>query len=144
MKIIKLSVDDVGKITELYRVDFLDGWTAEMLKSAFDGGRFFALGAEMENALVGVITVTEGYDDADIEGVVVANSHRGKGIAKRLITAVEERLKADGKERILLEVREGNIPAISLYESTGFEKISVRKKYYIDGENALVMEKVIL
>lgn len=144
MKIVELSAIDIERITKLYQEDFADGWTAEMLASAFNGGRFFTFGIEIDNSLVAVITFTKGYDDADIEGIVVAKSFRGKGFAKRLVSVAEERLKADGKKRILLEVREGNIPATSLYESAGFKNISVRKKYYSDGENALVMEKVIL
>ena len=144
MKIVELFIDDLPKITKLYSADFPDGWTAEMLASAFNGGRFFALGMMDNDWLVAVITVTVGYDGADLEGIVVAKEYRGKGFAKNLIFAVEERLKEDEKNRILLEVREGNVPAISLYESVGFKKISVRKKYYSDGENALVMEKVIL
>ena len=144
MTILNLTASDIEKIIELYRADFADGWTADMLKSAFDGGRFFALGVKENGFLLAVISVTVGYDDADIEGVVVAKNSRGRGIAKALITAVEEKLKKDGKERILLEVRENNVPALSLYQGLGFNKISVRKKYYKDGENALVMEKVIL
>ena len=39
-----------------------------------------------------------------------------------------------------LEVRAGNIPAISLYKKTGFTQVSVRKKYYQDNqEDALLM-----
>ena len=144
MKIVELSIADIDKIIELYRADFPDGWTADMLKSAFNGGRFFALGVVDNGVLTGVITVTNGYDDADIEGVVTASAYRNKGVAKLLLTATQEKLKAEGKERVLLEVRENNIPAVSLYQGAGFKKISVRKKYYQDGENALVMEKVLL
>lgn len=144
MRIARLNAYDLPEITKLYQADFSDGWTADMLKSAFESGRFFALGAIENGALIGVITVTSGLDDADIEGVVTASAHRGKGVAKTLLTAVIDLLKADKKERILLEVREGNVPAINLYKSAGFKEISIRKKYYADGENALVMEKVIL
>ena len=44
-------------------------------------------------------------------------------------------------KKLFLEVRESNLPAISLYEKYGFIKISQRKKYYKDGENADVMLK---
>ena len=38
--------------------------------------------------------------------------------------------KEKGAERMLLEVREKNSAARALYESFGFEQISVRKNYY--------------
>ena len=43
------------------------------------------------------------------------------------------------KSSVFLEVKKGNFPAINLYSSFGFEKISIRKKYYRDGSDAFVM-----
>ena len=40
---------------------------------------------------------------------------------------------------VFLEVKRTNFPAINLYLGFGFEEIDIRKKYYIDGEDALVM-----
>ena len=50
-------------------------------------------------------------------------------------------LKKDyGVDEIFLEVRPTNSSAIKLYEKLGFENISVRKKYYSDGEDAMVFK----
>ena len=38
-----------------------------------------------------------------------------------------------------LEVRESNVPAIKLYEKFGFEVCGIRKKYYDNVENAVLM-----
>jgi ribosomal protein S18 acetylase RimI-like enzyme len=38
-------------------------------------------------------------------------------------------------------VRLSNEPAVHLYVFSGYQKISIWKKYYQDGEDALVMEK---
>ena len=46
-------------------------------------------------------------------------------------------MKADKIKDILLEVRESNIQAIKFYLSLGFEKISVRKNYYMENSNQL-------
>jgi len=42
---------------------------------------------------------------------------------------------------VFLEVRESNAPARALYGRAGFVSIAVRKKYYGDGEDAVVMVK---
>lgn len=59
---------------------------------------------------------------------------------------LEELLKIS-KERqlkdITLEVNINNIPAINLYKKYGFEKVGVRKKYYNNLEDALIMTKKI-
>ena len=44
-------------------------------------------------------------------------------------------------KKIFLEVRKSNIPAINAYKKAGFNQISVRKKYYSDGEDALILIK---
>ena len=141
MTVERLFEKDVDQIISLYQTDFKDGWNKNMLLSAFSGGRFYALGVKDDAVLVGVITFSKGYDDADIEGVVVKTSHRGKGIAKKLIESAEQLLASLKNKKILLEVREGNLPARSLYKSAGFNDIAVRKNYYADGENAVIMVK---
>ncbi len=47
------------------------------------------------------------------------------------------------KEELFLEVRLSNKPAIALYESFGMTRVSVRKGYYSDGEDALVFKRKV-
>jgi len=45
-----------------------------------------------------------------------------------------------GVRYLTLEVRASNTPAIALYQSLGFIKVGIRKKYYEDNqEDALLM-----
>jgi ribosomal-protein-alanine N-acetyltransferase len=143
MIIQKLSVDAVDQIISLYGSDFADDWNKNMLLSSFNGGRFLCYGAFSDGALVGAITLTVGLDDADIESVFTLKSARRKGVADALIERAIDELKNLGKKGVLLEVREGNTPAKNLYFKHGFKQISVRKKYYQDGENAVILAKEI-
>jgi ribosomal-protein-alanine N-acetyltransferase len=77
----------------------------------------------------------------DIEDIVVDKEQRRAGIGSSLLKKVFEEAQTDGVKRVMLEVRESNLPAINLYRKFGFKDLSTRKKYYQDGENALVMEK---
>jgi len=45
-----------------------------------------------------------------------------------------------GAERILLEVRADNPRAQRLYERNGYRQIHVRRRYYDDGTDAIIME----
>jgi ribosomal-protein-alanine N-acetyltransferase len=38
-------------------------------------------------------------------------------------------------------VRVSNEPAKSLYQKQGYKEVTVRKRYYPDGEDALIMQK---
>ena len=53
-----------------------------------------------------------------------------------------EKILPEDTEDIFLEVRESNQIAINFYLKAGFEKISVRKRFYSNPtENALIMKK---
>ncbi len=136
-----LSLTDVNTIRKLYESDFSDGWSENQLVSAFNTNRFIAIGSFFEDELVGVITLSLGYDDADLEGIVVKQNFRRNKIALNLLEYAIKHIKEQKKQRILLEVREGNTPAINFYLKSGFNTISVRKDYYPNGENAIVMVK---
>lgn len=138
-----LKKENSAKISEFFKDNFSDGWTEDMLVSAFDTGRFKCLSAVVDGETVGMITFSYADDSADIEDIVVKKSERKKGYGKALLDTAFNEIKNDRITKIFLEVRENNIPAINLYEKFGFNKISVRKKYYSDGENAIVMLKEI-
>lgn len=143
MKIVPLKTSDSKIIAEFFAQNFSDGWTESMLISSFNSGRFYALGVTEGEQLVATITFSLSDDSADIEDIVVKIDKRRRGIAKWLLASAEEKIKEYNKQKIFLEVREGNAPAIALYEALGYKTINVRKRYYSDGENAKVMCKEI-
>jgi ribosomal-protein-alanine N-acetyltransferase len=71
------------------------------------------------------------YVDAD---------HRATGIAHRLFSYFLRHQKNHFVSDIFLEVRPSNQRARLFYERAGFKEISLRKKYYSDGEDALVLK----
>ena len=138
-----LSKSDISQILDLYDGNFSDGWNKNMLESAFLNGRFLAIAKRIEQRLVAVITISTTQFDADIEGIVVDSAFRNKGYAKELLVFSENHLKNLGIEKIFLEVRASNTPARNLYSQNGYNEISIRKKYYSDNEDAVVMAKEI-
>ena len=141
MKLDSLEIKDTRKIIELYGDGFADGWSKKMLEDAFLTQRFLALGISDEKELVGVITCSTTLFDADIESVFVKKEFRKQGLASLLINGLENELKEKKIEKIFLEVRKSNLPAQNLYIKHGFDKISERKNYYSDGEDAVIMAK---
>ncbi len=136
-----LKRDNLLEILELNNGNFSDGWTESMLISAFDSGRFLAVGLRENDKLIALATVSTTQFDADIEGIVVDKQYRKKGYAIKLLQFVESYLKERKTEKIFLEVRVSNTPARSLYLKNGYKEISLRKKYYSDLEDAVVMAK---
>lgn len=63
--------------------------------------------------------------------VYVAPSHRGQGIAKRILqTLVDHAFTQDGLEILTLEVVASNPAAIKVYESVGFHAFGLMEKYF--------------
>ena len=69
---------------------------------------------------------------------------RNRGWGKRLLAGVLARLAKAGARRVFLEVREGNRPALALYEAAGFREVSRRRNYYAaPPEDAVIMARDI-
>ena len=69
-------------------------------------------------------------DDAEIVTIGVGKQFQRWGIAASLMEALIARAREQGAQRMLLEVRVDNIPALALYERFGFARMGLRKRYY--------------
>lgn len=83
-----------------------------------------------------------GAPDGDIQTIAVAESARGRGLGRLLMTALIDRAESTGASELFLEVRQDNPIAQTLYRSLGFEEIAVRVAYYQpDGVDAIIMRR---
>jgi len=75
---------------------------------------------------VGLINAIEGFSTfacrplVNVHDVVVASSHRGRGIAARMFAEVETIARERGACKLTLEVLDGNASARTLYQRLGF------------------------
>jgi ribosomal-protein-alanine N-acetyltransferase len=74
----------------------------------------------------------------------VAPEHRRRGIGARLLTHVEEALKAREINTMVLEVRVSNTSAQSLYRKFGYTTVQRVEDYYVNGEACFLMMKPLL
>ena len=82
------------------------------------------------------------FEEADISNVAVKKNFRRKNVAENMLNKLFYECGEKGVSDITLEVRETNVPAISLYEKLGFEEAGIRKNFYEKPvENALIMWK---
>ena len=75
-----------------------------------------------------------------IASIGVHPKARRQGIGRRLLLAAERALDT---QRVRLTLRMSNQAALGLYAQLGYEKVDVWKQYYRDGEDGLVMERII-
>lgn len=114
------------------------------------GGDGFILGAFDGDALVSIVRFArparakerhKGY----IHGVYVTASHRGHGLAKRLIGAVIDEMRLDPtSEQLLLAVAVGNLAARAVYGSLGFTGFGIEPRALRAGNEYIDEEHMIL
>ena len=135
-----LSDADIDQIVCLQESCFPDGWDKRMLIDGLNSGNLLGITAKQNGELCGFVTYSVNSDFAEINDILVSPKNRKQGLGKHLLQRLEDNIKTQ-TQKIFLEVRESNFPAINLYKRQGFIQASIRKKYYQDGENALVMYK---
>lgn len=138
MEIEKLSEKYIKDVAKIEKACFSKPWDeisiAAELKNEFSE---FYIAVENGTAVgfVGLYALT---GEADIVRVGVLPQYRNRGIARAVLAKSLE--DVDGN--VFLDVRESNVPAISLYRSLGFYDTGVRKDYYSDPEeNAVLMKR---
>ena len=75
-------------------------------------------------------------EDAELERMYTASAARGRGVARRLLAAIEESARANGHKRVILETGDRQPEAIALYESAGYQRIE-DFGFYKDHEGVL-------
>ena len=75
-----------------------------------------------------------------IATIAVDPRYQRQGIGRKLLRACEEQAKL---HQLKLTVRISNQAAISLYEKEGYRTVDIWKSYYVDGEDGLVMGKMV-
>jgi RimJ/RimL family protein N-acetyltransferase len=110
------------------------------LQSNAASGNQTVLVAESQGALTGLTTATGGVHPAKrgtVEvGIGVLDSHRGRGIGRALMVALEAWARGAGIHRLQLPVVTSNAPAIALYRKVGFEVEGVlRESVQVEGRS---------
>lgn len=77
--------------------------------------------------------------NAEILNLFVSEDFRGHGIGSSLMDEVIKVCNDNEIENLTLEVRYNNKYAIKLYEELGFKQATIRKKYYGNGDDAVLM-----
>ena len=136
-----------GQLEAVYIIEtecFSHPWSKQSLEEELNNETSLFLVAKEENEVIGYIGMSIVIDEGYIFNVAVREKYRNKGVATALINELVTYGKKNNFSFITLEVRESNLPAISLYSKFGFIKAGERKDYYSNPkENAILMTKYL-
>lgn len=92
-----------------------------------------------QGATVGFIHALELPDEVEICDLAVRVDRRRCGVGRALLGQAAGFARSRQKAGLVLEVRPSNSAARALYAAVGFVPVAVRRRYYSDGEDALLM-----
>ncbi len=140
-----LEESDLGQVLALERDSFPHPWTrgAFLTSIRTDFGRALAIldQSRKDRTVIGYLCCWVKPRSVQVVNICVAGSYRNQGLGRALLGVLASWAGRNGKNRLTLEVRPGNRPAIGLYESLGFVRTGIQEGYYKDtGEDALLLE----
>lgn len=133
------NVDDVISIQNNLNIHIL---SKENILNDINNNNFKCIVAVYDKEIIGYISFSYIFD-IEIESVLVKSTYQRQGIGTLLLNYIFKFAKENKINNVFLEVRKSNIGAISLYRKLGFSNISIRKKYYENAEDALILKKEI-
>jgi ribosomal-protein-alanine N-acetyltransferase len=143
MEIQPASLRDLNALRRLEHAIFeKDTWSLLDLMAVLTWPEVIRLKAVEDGEMVGFVAgdPRPSQDVCWIANIGVDPRYQHRGIGRALLRACENRMKFS---RARLTVRMSNNNAISLYEKEGYRGVDIWKQYYNDGEDGLVMEKVL-
>ncbi len=143
VKISKMTIEDFSNIKEILISDFDDFWNTKILEEELKDENSYYLVAKINNEIVGFAGMKIILNEADIMNIVIRKNFRNLGIGSTLLKNLILNAKQKEITKLTLEVNENNLPAIHLYEKLNFKKISIRKNYYNNIDNAIIMQLII-
>ncbi len=139
MEIRPVQASDLGKVSQLENISFSDPYPPYFLSQLAENNPDTFLVAVTQEKLLGYAVADEWADHDHLISIAVHPEQRRRGIAQQLFSVLESRLPKG--HTMKLEVRRGNNSAIEFYKKNGFREAGVQERYYLDGEDALLMEK---
>ena len=114
-------------------------WRESQFRESLD--KHQCLTMVLQNQLVGYAVYTIVLGEAEILNIAIGRDYQGRGYGRRFLNHLID-LMTDRAERLFLEVRVTNEPAVALYQDVGLVEICLRRNYYQNDtgqEDAIVM-----
>ena len=120
-------------------------WTQLQFTTSIENSNNLSYCLSLKGKTIGYLIAMLTLDTADILNIGIESNFKRQGHGTALLNHLIEELKKSHISEIILEVRAGNNSAIQFYKKQGFEKISLRKNYYMkNSKNQIKREDGII
>ncbi len=133
---------DLDRVMQIEQRTFPNPWRRSFFLADMHRQDALCVIAENENGVAGYL-VAWGRNEVHIANIAIAAELRNQGIGTELMKRALEFAKQQAAENVYLEVRVSNTGAQRFYRRFGFIPTYIRKGYYENGEDAIVMELAV-
>ncbi len=133
---------DLDQVMELEKAIFASPWRRSFFLSDLGRSQGLAVVAEEDAVILGY-AVAWGTEETHLANLAVNECERGKGVGGKLLDEVVAFAQRSKAQSIYLEVRVSNTVARKFYSERGFVPTYLRKGYYENGEDAVIMEREV-
>lgn len=136
----KMTKEHLEKIKENLKEDFDEFWNENVLKNELENpASTYIVAKDEQNNIVGYAGIWQPIDEAHITNIVTKKDKRRNKIGTKMLEELIKVAKEKKLKDITLEVNVNNIPAINLYKKYNFKEVGIRKKYYNNTDDAIIM-----
>ncbi|MDR3433515.1 MAG: ribosomal protein S18-alanine N-acetyltransferase [Rouxiella aceris] len=136
-----LTSADLTRAFEIEQASHAFPWSEKTLASN-QGERYLNLKLEQQGIIVGFAIVQIVLDEATLFNIAIDPAYQRQGLGRLLLSEIITQIETRNVFTLWLEVRASNRGAIALYESLGFNEVSIRRNYYpapSGREDAIIM-----
>lgn len=141
MKIEPMTFEDLDQVMAIEQHCFISPWKRSFFEYDLNRKDAQCYVVKEKDKVIGYVDAWFISDEVHLANIAVHKDFRRRGTASKLLSYIIEIAQKKNCKRILLEVRFSNIIAQKLYEKFGFRRVYQRRKYYSDGEDAIVYQK---
>lgn len=138
----KYQQEDIKAIVELEHMHLDSSLEASYYEADLKNPLAYHYVWEEQGKIIGFISSVFDGVSLEILNFVVHRSFQSMGYGTKIFSTLLDELVLKDLNQVSLEVKESNLKAIFFYQKFGFKEIRVRKAYYPNHENALVLQKL--
>tara|TARA_A100001234_G_scaffold206613_1_gene203176 strand:- start:137 stop:577 length:441 start_codon:yes stop_codon:yes gene_type:complete len=118
-------------------------WSKKQWIDEFKKEGVYVFGLLLSNLVIGICVFQIVLDEAQINFFVVDQKYREKGFGSLLMLFLIKQCEVLSIKKLFLEVSHTNFIADRFYSRFEFSTVGIRRKYYKDGSDALIKEKIL-
>ncbi len=126
---------DVPAILRIERASHPEPWSERGFLDEIKRGSLWVLDDVSAYVVMWIV-----LDEAQIQNITTDPELRRRGLGRALLTEAIALAREQQCSRVTLEVRDTNAAAIALYETLAFKRVGLRKRFYSNGDAAVLMD----